>query len=229
MTAKQHGGKREGAGRPKGSLNRRSLAVIEEVAERYPHWSPLLHLASVANDETLDPEIRLDAAKAAMPYCHAKLRPVVADADELVALEARIAEARAKATVKEITSLDDLADRLSRARARKDLSEAGHAELARLRLMMGNIVIATNVPRSPDGPMIEAAPTPPEPALEADNSAAEGAGQVVVPPIQPAPAAPPPPPPPAYEPILPEWPQKTQFADCDYETFSDGLLAGRNS
>src|SRR5690606_13683850 len=118
MTAKQHGGKREGAGRPKGSLNRRSLAVIEEVAERYPHWSPLLHLASVANDETLDPEIRLDAAKAAAPYCHAKLRPVVADADELVELEGRIAAVRAKATVKEITGFGGLAERLKRAKER---------------------------------------------------------------------------------------------------------------
>lgn len=229
MTASnQHGGKRGGAGRPRGSLNKRSLEAIQEVAERYPGWSPLLHVASVANDETLDPEIRLDAARAALPYCHAKLRPVVADADELVELEARLAEARAKATVKELAGFDDLADRLSRARARNDLTEAEHAELARLRLMVGNVVIATNVPRAPDDPLtIDAAPAPPEPALKAENSAAEGAGQAVEPPIQPAPAAPPSPPPPAYEPILPDWPQKTQFAECDYEAFNDGLLAGR--
>lgn len=233
MTAKQHGGKREGAGRPKGSLNRRSLAVIEEVAERYPHWSPLLHLASVANDETLDPEIRLDAAKAAAPYCHAKLRPVVADADELVELEGRIAAARAKATVKEITGFDGLAERLSRARAREDLTEAEHAELTRLRLMRGNVVLATGVPRAPDESLtidatiaslpVNAAPatvpTPAEnaPALPPDPPGATGADAII--------AAKPP----DYEPIMPDWPRETQFVECDYETFGDGLLAGRNS
>lgn len=188
-----------------------------------------MHLAAVANDETLDHEIRLDAAKAAAPYCHAKLRPVVADADELVELEGRIAAARASATVKELASFDGLAERLSRARARKDLTEAEHAELTRLRLMIGNVVLATGVPRAPDDP------------LTIDEQPKPASLPVAAPPITPTPAEPAPPPeppaapgadwtPPAepYRPVLP-WPEESGRADCDYTLFSDGLLAGRNS
>ena len=192
-----------------------------------------MHLAAVANDETLDHEIRLDAAKAAAPYCHAKLRPVVADADELVELEGRIAEARARATVKEIAGFDGLAERLMRAKARGELTDPERTELTRLRLMLGNVTLVTGVPRSPDEPVtidattaslpVNAAPatvpTPAEnaPALPSDPPGATGADAII--------AAKPP----AYEPIMPDWPRETQFVECDYETFGDGLLAGRNS
>jgi hypothetical protein len=151
MSENTHGGKRPGAGRPKGSINRRSLSAIEEVASRFRGWSPLMHLAMVANDESLDASIRLDAAKAALPYFHAKLKQTVFDPDEVVELEARIAEVRARATVKEIKGLNGLAERLARAKARSETStEAERAELARLRIQRGNIVVSTGVPRAPD-------------------------------------------------------------------------------
>src|SRR5690606_32804914 len=130
-----------------------------------------------------------------------------------------------------ITGFDGLAERLSRARARKDLTEAEHAELTRLRLMRGNVVFATGVQRAPDEPLtidattaslpVSAAPasvpTPAENALPPDPPGATGADAII--------AAKPP----AYEPIMPDWPRETQFVECDYETFGDGLLAGRNS
>lgn len=116
--AQQHGGKREGAGRPKGSLNKRSLAAIEALAERFPDWTPLMHLAEVANDETLDREIRLDAAKAAAPYVHPKPKGVELDPDALVDLESRIHAARLHAAadaLAERPGLAGLAERLARA------------------------------------------------------------------------------------------------------------------
>lgn len=111
-----HGGKRSGAGRPAGSLNKRSTKAIEAVAERYPGWSPLLHFAAVANDETLPPDIRLDAAKAAAPYIHPRPKPSELYPDAAIALEKRLAEVRAGAVAKEtLDPLSGLGDRLERA------------------------------------------------------------------------------------------------------------------
>lgn len=114
----QNGGARPGAGRPKGSRARRDLEAIAEVRAKFPGWSPLLHLATVANDETLEIEVRLDAAKAAAPYFHAKLKSLdPRDPDAVLAFEERLAEIRSRVVAREM-SLDGLGDRLARARAR---------------------------------------------------------------------------------------------------------------
>jgi hypothetical protein len=114
-----HGGKRPGAGRPSGSLNKRSLEAIEAVASRYPNWSPLLHFASVANDETLPPELRLDAAKAAAPFMHPRPKQIDLDPNAVVELERRTAEARASAIAKQgLDPYIGLGDRLERAHKR---------------------------------------------------------------------------------------------------------------
>lgn len=124
----KHGGKREGAGRPKGSLNRRSIEAIEDVAREYPDWTPLKHLARVANDEKLDQEIRLDAAKAAAPYVHPKPRTIELDPDALVELEERIAGARADALARKgwnpLSNLADRMERLARAGVAADRASA---------------------------------------------------------------------------------------------------------
>lgn len=70
-----------------------------------------MHLAAVANDETLETEVRLDTAKAAAPYVHAKLKPIVADADELVEPEARIARARLEAQADALDANPGLGER----------------------------------------------------------------------------------------------------------------------
>ena len=65
------GGKREGAGRKPGSVAR-----IDYEARRQAHAggvAPLDYLLSIVRDETRDARERLDAAKAAAPYCHARL------------------------------------------------------------------------------------------------------------------------------------------------------------
>jgi hypothetical protein len=68
------GGKRLGAGRPKGSKNKRTLML--EAGSRQAAvggFSPLAYLLQIMRDKTLDKAIRLDAAKAAAPYCHPRL------------------------------------------------------------------------------------------------------------------------------------------------------------
>jgi hypothetical protein len=64
------GGPREGAGRPKGSTNIRTLEAIEALTG----LTPLEYLTSVYQDPNHDESKRIDAAKAAAPYVHAKLQ-----------------------------------------------------------------------------------------------------------------------------------------------------------
>ena len=71
---KQRGGKRPGAGRPKGSPNKIKLDVTDAV-ERVKlalaeGVTPLEYLLEVMRDESLAIELRLEAAKAAAPFCH---------------------------------------------------------------------------------------------------------------------------------------------------------------
>ena len=65
------GGKREGAGRKPGSVSR----IDEEARRRAAEGEimPLDYLLSIMRDDTRDDHARLDAAKAAAPYCHARL------------------------------------------------------------------------------------------------------------------------------------------------------------
>ena len=68
------GGKRPGAGRPAGSTNLRSLDSIEEITAS--GLTPLEYLTQVYRDPLVDESKRIDAAKAAAPYVHAKLSAV---------------------------------------------------------------------------------------------------------------------------------------------------------
>lgn len=220
MSSTQHGGRRQGAGRPKGSLGKRSIEAIEAVAEEFPDWTPLKHLARVANDATLDAEIRLDAAKAAAPYVHPKPKGIEIDPEALIDLEKRIAQVRAENNVKAFKDgfgLDGLGDRIDRAKARVNAKQAAVSLSS-----SGDIEIAATIPVKPAAAIeAEAAPAAPPPAPQ-------------------APVAPPPPsapsPPPAdwdaparpYSPILP-WPERPAFADCDYENFESGLVGSRKT
>ena len=65
------GGRREGAGRKPGSVSRLDAEAREEA-----HASgllPLGYLLAIMRDVNEDKRVRLDAAKAAAPYCHARL------------------------------------------------------------------------------------------------------------------------------------------------------------
>ena len=65
------GGKREGAGRPKGAINKKSAEQIKAVEET--GITPLDYLLDVMQDVSREERVRIDAAKAAAPYVHAKL------------------------------------------------------------------------------------------------------------------------------------------------------------
>lgn len=68
-----HGGARAGAGRKKNGHNK---LTEEAIAKANDGLSPLDYLLSVLRDLNADEARRIDAAKAAAPYCHPKLQPV---------------------------------------------------------------------------------------------------------------------------------------------------------
>ena len=68
-----HGGKREGSGRPFGSKSKPSQwKSMNEMSIKYQH-SPLDYLLSVLNNPMSAPERKMYAAEKAAPYIHPKL------------------------------------------------------------------------------------------------------------------------------------------------------------
>lgn len=65
------GGKRSGAGRKQGSVTRKTREVAARVMAS--GLTPLDYLLQVMRDPEASPPERLDAAKAAAPYCHPRL------------------------------------------------------------------------------------------------------------------------------------------------------------
>jgi|SRR5580658_2557913 hypothetical protein len=65
------GGKREGAGRKPGSVSRIDAEARQRAAAG--GMMPLDYLLSIMRDENENKRERLDAARAAAPYCHARL------------------------------------------------------------------------------------------------------------------------------------------------------------
>ena len=68
------GGKRAGAGRPKGSRNVRTKQQAEAV--KASGLTPLDYMLSVMRDDRQEQAVRLDAAHKAAPYVHSKLATV---------------------------------------------------------------------------------------------------------------------------------------------------------
>lgn len=80
------GGKRPGAGRPKGAANKRTREVADKAAQ--DGITPLEYMLDVMRDVSADRSERMDAAKAAAPYIHPRLSTVehTGDADKRVAV-----------------------------------------------------------------------------------------------------------------------------------------------
>lgn len=80
------GGKRPGAGRPKGAANKRTREVADKAAQ--DGITPLEYMLGRMRDESADRSERMDAAKAAAPYIHPKLSTVehTGDPDKPVAV-----------------------------------------------------------------------------------------------------------------------------------------------
>lgn len=69
-----HGGARPGAGRPKGSVNRVTEEAIEQA--KAGGEMPLDFLLRIMRDDDADEAKRIDCAKAAAPFLHARLNAI---------------------------------------------------------------------------------------------------------------------------------------------------------
>jgi hypothetical protein len=65
------GGRRPGGGRPKGSPNKKTLALKEALAEMGAH--PEIVLAEFMLNVKLPASLRVEAAKALIPYVHSRM------------------------------------------------------------------------------------------------------------------------------------------------------------
>ena len=152
-------GERRG-GRLKGTPNLRTIAATELVKraqERFPGYNPIEALIALAESSD-DPALAKECHAAVLPYMAPKFRPVVADPDALVSLEARIARARLEAQAKTLDENPGLADRLARALARNA------EETALLAASRPVVVNMEPEPVAPQPVSAACAPAAPEPA-----------------------------------------------------------------
>lgn len=71
------GGKREGAGRPKGSKSKATLdreALRERIVRK--GTTPLEYMLTIMRDHTQTDRLRAEMAKAAAPYVHSALKAI---------------------------------------------------------------------------------------------------------------------------------------------------------
>ena len=71
------GGARPNAGRKPGTLNRFNRELLERAIEG--GQLPLDYMLEIMRDQSLDPRLRIDAAKAAAPYVHQRLSAISID------------------------------------------------------------------------------------------------------------------------------------------------------
>ena len=74
------GGARQGAGRPKGGANKLNDEARTKALDG--GTTPLEYLLGIMRDDMLDRDTRIDAAKAAAPYVHARLAAVEHSGDK---------------------------------------------------------------------------------------------------------------------------------------------------
>jgi hypothetical protein len=89
-----HGGKRPGAGRPKGSRNRRVLMRTDVLPRLDPATFrlPLYELMERIADDTLDMRYRDMLRLAVLPYFHARLPPTMAANPPYLMTDAELAD-----------------------------------------------------------------------------------------------------------------------------------------
>lgn len=68
------GGKRAGAGRPKGALGRKTRKIAEKAAET--GVTPLEFMLEIMRDEQQDIKLRAEMAKSAAPFMHPRLESI---------------------------------------------------------------------------------------------------------------------------------------------------------
>lgn len=230
----QHGGRRSGAGRPRGSVNRRTSALRDAISAEGVDPAVALVRIGKAAEAREDFGLAVEAYGKVLPFLHAKPR-TAADAHPEEALEFAKAMLAAKVdaaadAIANNRGLNGLAERLDRAKARVEIHVNTGIDRA-----PDDVSVTLSAPAPDLGQVIDAKPVQPAPVA----------------PAGPSPASATEPPPAAYKPILPRsdvppaaadwaapapaWPQRQAFAELppenpfDAAPFTGGLLGSRNS
>ena len=74
-------GNKHGKGREKGSKNKVSAAVRELIEEAYPDWNPVLAMADMAQDESLENSVRVQCMKEVAGYMYPKKKAITVQND----------------------------------------------------------------------------------------------------------------------------------------------------
>jgi hypothetical protein len=69
------GGARTNAGRPQGSRNKRTLAVLDKLESAAPDYCPIAELAKIAQDPETPLNLRIDCHKTIASYTVPKIKP----------------------------------------------------------------------------------------------------------------------------------------------------------
>ncbi len=96
-----NGGRRAGAGRPKGAIAKKSKVFIRSLLEEFP-ITPLAYFLEIVNNVKARPALRFAAAKAAAPYMHPRLASIAVQAETKWPIDAR------KLTEEELAQLEPL-------------------------------------------------------------------------------------------------------------------------
>jgi hypothetical protein len=70
------GGRRPGAGRKKGVTGKKNAEILAIIQDRFPDYHPLLAMAEIANDESVDQSMRFMAHKEVAQYVAPKLKAI---------------------------------------------------------------------------------------------------------------------------------------------------------
>lgn len=89
------GGARKGAGRPKGSLGKRTRAIAEQAAAE--GVTPLEFMLKIMRDERQDLRFRAEMARAAAPFIHPRLEAIAHVPSDGAPLEAASVSANERA------------------------------------------------------------------------------------------------------------------------------------
>lgn len=74
MTFKAGDPRPAGAGRKKGQKTKRSLELEEIMATKFPNYDPVASMAEIANDITVDLQLRITCHKEVAKYVRPQLR-----------------------------------------------------------------------------------------------------------------------------------------------------------
>lgn len=105
------GGKRDGAGRPKGRMNNRTEKLLDRFADKYPDWCPLEQMIQIANEEQTPVDLKVQCCSKVAAYLYSKPKSEIAvSSDTKLDIVARLIAGRKQVGLP-VKDMEDYSDR----------------------------------------------------------------------------------------------------------------------